>query len=1000
MFTNIDSKHKLLLLIFVIGLVTIISSYYISGILLTIISSIFILFFLYITKNIWAPVHSKNKIRMASLTIIWLVASILLFDNKISSMITSSLLNPLFDNLLKNIPILKNIRVTDGLSSSIILIFVLFGIAIINYFMRDKSVMGEHPTSLNNEFPQKEYKDTLPSFCNVLNNNINKIDIETNWSSEYFTPLNAEVEIITGNKKERKVTDLLKAIQSDKKSQVFLILGDPGSGKSVALRKLCSEMIKEVQKTGRIPIYINLKDWITETPWSDKNPPTQKDLLFFIKNSLKSELDVFGCEFIDENFDDMFKDGRLFIILDSFDEIPSLLDENEKSWLVDHLSDLIYKTLAGTHVSRGILASRIFRKPTQKFQTNTTLEIRPFNEIQIKLALEKSISIDKKQISKIFKERPELISIARNPFTTSLISMYVKDNKNKLPTKQSDLYQSYINKRLFSANDRMKKYNLSSEDVINCASEIALIMFKTPSYGLGAPINELIKEIPNYDVRNVTNILEFIRLGRIGGIDNDSFSFSHRRFNEYLVATKLLEDKKLVNLESIPNDSRWRDALVMYCEIADTDSARNIAFYCWSEIKKLSNIKYGITNNQYIKSIHCLRFIRDAFRTRKDCLSDFIQPLTDIIFDQINNNKNIVSQKIIIESIGILDESNIDNIVHKALKINHTWVQDEAFKACRNLQQISKKLAYETTNYIYSISDFDFLKRNNEIIFSLSLSDAFKQVKKIITWRKKIIQLNIIALIISFILQPIITIITISAILLKSIFTTLLSNTKKTNRLIKIAKIELLLLIIIFINSKDLSTYEYFYTLPENQNITLFYNITAGLTSLMLIPYFDMYMIFKSIQIKFKGKEKIKILKEIISLIKLPILTMLFISLFLFLVLKFIDKETLKYIFSFIYPVIISITLSLFIISFSYIRYNEFKKLKNITIGNYIDRDLISDYLSEMSTSWGRNKLTNKLLVHKTILTGKWHNNNFPEDPGQEYISTLARIEEHSLNLN
>ncbi|ENX3946309.1 NACHT domain-containing NTPase [Photobacterium damselae] len=997
MFTNLDSKHKLLFLIFTIGLITVISSYYISGPLLAIFCSLFILFFVYITKNIWGYANGNNKVRIISLSIIWLTASALLFSNKLLATITSYLLNDTLKVLLQDIPILKEIKITDGLSSSIILIFVLCGITIVNYFMRDKSVMGEHPKSIYKEFPEKGYKETLHSFCNVLKNNINKIDIETNWSSEFFTPLNAEVEIITGNKKERKVTDLLKAIRSNKKSQVFLILGDPGSGKSVALRKLCSEMINEVQKTGRIPIYINLKDWTTESQWSEENPPQQKDLLFFIKNSLKSELDVFGCEFIDKYFDDMFKNGRLFIILDSFDEIPALLDESEKSWLVDHLSDLIYKTLAGTHTSRGILSSRIFRKPTRKFQTETKLEIRPFNEIQIKLALDKSLSIDKKQISTIFKERPELISISRNPFTTSLISMYIKDNKNNLPTKQSDLYQSYIRKRLESAQDRMKKYNLSSNDIINCASEIALLMFKTPDYGLGAPINELIKKIPNHDVRNVTKILQYIRLGRIGGIDNDSFSFSHRRFNEYLVATKLLKDQSLVNLESIPNDSRWRDALVMYCEVADNNSARNIANYCWGEIQKIADIKPGKIDAQYIKSIHCLRFIKDAFRTRKDCLSDFIQPLTKVIYDQINNNDYIVSQKIIIESIGVLDESDIDKLVNKSLKINHTWVQNEAFKACRNLQKISDKLAHATINYIYHINDYEFLKRNREIIFSLSLSDAFIKVRKVISWRKKIIQLNIIALIFAVLLQPTIFLILIFSTLIVLLLYKILSSEKHKKSIIKIIESYIATVIIILLFFKDVSTYNYFY--PE-VNSSICYNLIIILIAFMLIPYFDVYITITNIHMRFKSKDKKTIFREIINIIKFPSMAMILIILLAYAIFISINKEFIDYLEKVIYPILFSSTLAILIYRVIYFRYKDQRILKNVNFDTNVEREVISNLLSDMNTLWGKNKLVNTLIINKSILEGDWPNDKFPDDPGKEYISSLASIEEHSLKLS
>jgi len=39
------------------------------------------------------------------------------------------------------------------------------------------------------------------------------------------------------------------------------VLGEPGYGKSTALRKLANMLLAEVYKTNKIPIYINLKDW-------------------------------------------------------------------------------------------------------------------------------------------------------------------------------------------------------------------------------------------------------------------------------------------------------------------------------------------------------------------------------------------------------------------------------------------------------------------------------------------------------------------------------------------------------------------------------------------------------------------------------------------------------------------------------------------------------------------------------------------------------------------
>jgi len=209
-------------------------------------------------------------------------------------------------------------------------------------------------------------------------------------------------------------------------------LGDPGSGKSIALRKLCKDLLEEVSSTGKVPVYINLKEWYIKGKWSRSNEPSSAQLYDFILSQLKGK-DVFADEFLKKYFKKMWESGRFFIILDSFDEIPMVLDEKENSWLIDKLSEIIYYTLAGANDSRGILASRQFRKPTAKFDAKTKLIIRPFTDAKISLTLEKSLSFDDVLLKKLFNERTELIPVARNPFTNSLLSAYAKENSNQLP---------------------------------------------------------------------------------------------------------------------------------------------------------------------------------------------------------------------------------------------------------------------------------------------------------------------------------------------------------------------------------------------------------------------------------------------------------------------------------------------------------------------------------------------------------------------------------------
>ena len=64
--------------------------------------------------------------------------------------------------------------------------------------------------------------------------------------------------------------DLFAGIGAYPRTRLFLVIGDPGSGKSVALRKLCHDLLDRAEgkgfvnrfrRQGRIPIYVNLREF-------------------------------------------------------------------------------------------------------------------------------------------------------------------------------------------------------------------------------------------------------------------------------------------------------------------------------------------------------------------------------------------------------------------------------------------------------------------------------------------------------------------------------------------------------------------------------------------------------------------------------------------------------------------------------------------------------------------------------------------------------------------
>ena len=727
-FSQFSERSKLFLVAFAFSLLAILLSLWLGGLLATTIITVpALVAVLQVTKGVWTPEGGgKSKIGMASLGVA--LAAVALSPRW--HPFVNSLLGPLLDEH----PALKGSLPADAPSIAALL-FLVAVIFVVNYFARDTTAMKAHPSPVEKEFPEKGYREALKLFKQMLETDLTSLDNELNWSAATFVPLDAEVEVKSGPRRRRRITDLLSAVRADRRSKVFLVLGDPGSGKSVALRKLCRELLGEIAPTGRVPLYVNLKEWEPKEPWTEEAPPTPAQVYDFVLANLKSRTRVTGNTFLDTYFERMFEDGRLFLVLDSFDEIPSVLDVSENSWLIDRLSEALYKFLAGPHESRGILASRIFRRPTKKFDAPATLEIRPFTEGKIVQTLKNYMTYNEGLADLLFNRRPEFAALARNPFTAVLISDYARENANTLPETQADLYSSYVARRLGACRERMQEMGLSEREVLACATDIAHVMFTTEKFGLEAPVAELAARLPRRRVEQVIDLLIFAQLARLGRGHRRRFSFVHRRFNEYFAVRRLRQRRALVQTDSIPTDSRWRDALVLYCEVAEEERATDIARFCWSEVARMDDEKLDMRAPQYLRSVHCLRFLKEAFRARTRCVESFRDELAAFIRSRIEAGDNLLTQKFAVEAVGLLDPEDIDEALTQALGVGNPWIDETALKSCHYLPRTSRELNDALALFIDKTDTASFVRRARELMFSLKLSNVFADLRSFCLWR-------------------------------------------------------------------------------------------------------------------------------------------------------------------------------------------------------------------------------------------------------------------------
>lgn len=490
-------------------------------------------------------------------------------------------------------------------------------------------------------------------------------------------------------------------------------------------------MLDEVDLTGRVPLYVNLKEWSRSKQWTRESPPTTEDLFVFIRDYLTSSLDVFAQEFLRAYYSRMFEHGRFFLLLDSFDEIPAVLDAEESSWILEGLSAIISATLSGD--TRGVVASRQFRRPRLATYSNTTFTIRPFSDLQIAHMLRKSFLFREGTLQVLFRERPELVSIVRNPLAAELLRVYLDEHEGRLPENQLALYEAYIALRLSASLRKPSTAGLSMAEIYRVGQEMAWLMFQSPGVGLEASVTELASQLGHLQIREVTSTLTAARLARVGGVGGQHFSFVHRRFFEYFLARFFITHPDLIDVSDIRRDSRARDALVLFCEVANKDVAVAIANTCWTQISTAmvaNRAHEKVGSSEYLEAVHCLRFLCDAFRTRPNCLDAFRDELAAYADLAIREGMNLLETKHALEATGLLKSEDVERCVTSALSLGADWISETALRACRHLPRLGSRLTGHVGVYLGDLSSITLLRTRKELLFALGLSEAFGGLKR------------------------------------------------------------------------------------------------------------------------------------------------------------------------------------------------------------------------------------------------------------------------------
>lgn len=605
----------------------------------------------------------------------------------------------------------------------------------------------------------KRFVDIRNLFIDHLESEIKRLNREADWNDFYYTELEAEVEIdpsldldlqntnnpilllysffniirssigMLPNLKVEK--NLTKAI-SRSKSRAFLVIGDPGSGKTVSLRHLFLEMAKKAASRNEdvvVPLYLNLKHLNVESDKIDAD-----EIHNWVIEQLREGQDRSIHEFLDKNFEKMLKNGNFFFLFDSFDEIPAVMDAQEEQEAVRKYAIALDRFLHSSHC-RGLVSSRPYRSP--KIFIGQRMTIRPLSYKRTKKALYKYMGQNLALANKLWQElvtsREDMLYIAQNPFYLGLLARYSK-KKQILPERHYDLFENFVQNRARTDETRLIRFGLKPVELIELSSTLAFIMTKTPHIGLEADVEQL-REIAKYatdfdeindDILNklepLLQALTFSKLGRLSLEETGKprkFSFVHRRFHEYFCAVHLKQHPNIAPFEKLADDNRWREVLVLLCEVLHSDKLTRIFDTARKTIKQGIIASSGSIENK--KGIETIRFLRDGFHNRIDDIPNDVRLLCSRFIEKQIESGNLLDKKRAIEGVSIADDESVHSILEYALKSDSVWLRETALQSCRILKKVPETIGKAVRQHLYhSYSLFEIHKNHSfySILFS------------------------------------------------------------------------------------------------------------------------------------------------------------------------------------------------------------------------------------------------------------------------------------------
>ena len=556
----------------------------------------------------------------------------------------------------------------------------------------------------------------------VLLSSLDLIEYELHWQREAFNDIRVTVETPDTTIMSRipflssgrssgsyKTASLVKTLRAHHRGLISL-QGAAGSGKSVALRTYCRQLLTEAVRSGVAPrplcFYVNLRD--LETP---PESITVSELTKYIAEKVNPRGSTEVARYFTDQFENDITDGRIVILLDSFDEIPSLLGaaniDKPKLPYVDAINALI-----GGGAAKCIVASREYKGLKVPGWTRLNLIGMSYRE-QVRLL--ESYGVPARSVDSLAdlltEPRAGFYADLRNPLYLSLLARFVLAHGNA-PTRPTEMFEDYVVAQLGDAD---------SPDVpvlLTALESFAKDLTSDSTVGLGADVGVLRKHIRKacrMSPQNAEILADQLVASRLL-IDipptrdkSRRVAFAHRRVQEFCATRYVIGHPQEVPPAQLAIQPRWREtavALLQVGTVANTAALRTeIEAALGHELVEAQAAESaGVGFDWSPPAIHLLELLVTAFGSvggMPASLQDAASRLVEIGWDR----GLIDDRKFALDSVPVVEAALQERLVVSAFSGASVWLRLSALRDISLLHPLPPSLNEAIRRLLITLMD-------------------------------------------------------------------------------------------------------------------------------------------------------------------------------------------------------------------------------------------------------------------------------------------------------